>query len=303
MAGRARYIDCSQEILDLMATLEPALTADIDCHLGDPDPADLPGLAKGYQVLLNGHTKMDGELLRHLSPELEKVIFLGTGASSYIDLRAADENGIEILTIANYGDRSVAEHAFALLLAAARDVARMDREMRQGHWVRSKGMELKGKTIGIAGFGGIGREFAALCQGFGLRVTVWNRSPVDLPGAYERAADLGQLFGDCDAVSLHLAYTEETRRIIGPELLASMRPGSVLINTARAELVDTDALLNALTHGPLGHAAIDVFAPEPPSPDDPLLQLANVTLTAHTAWNTPDASRRLLELGLQALGR
>ncbi|MEM8645706.1 MAG: NAD(P)-dependent oxidoreductase, partial [Pseudomonadota bacterium] len=146
-----------------MATLDPALTADIDCHLGDPDPEDLPGQAKGYRVLLNGHTNMDGALLRHLSPELEKIIFLGTGASSYIDLKAADENGIEIVTIANYGDRSVAEHAFALLMAAVRDVARMDREMRQGHWVRSKGMELKGKTIGIAGFGGIGRELAEIC--------------------------------------------------------------------------------------------------------------------------------------------
>lgn len=301
MAARARYIDCSQEILKIMATLDPALTADIDCHLGDPAPEDLAGQAKGYPMLLNGHTKMDAALLEHLSPELERVVFLGTGAGTYIDMTAAAGNGIEIVTIASYGDRSVAEHAFALLLAAARGVARMDREMRQGRWVRCAGMELKDKRIGIVGFGGIGRELAALCLGFGMQVMVWNRSAVELPDGCARAPDLKSVFCDCDAVSLHLAYSEETRRIIGHDLLASMRPGSMLINTARAELVDADALIDALREGPLGHAAIDVFEPEPPDAHDPLLGLANVTLTAHTAWMTPDASRRLLERGLQAL--
>ena len=301
MTKRARYIDCSQEMAKILPTLDPALSAHLDTFLGDPDANDLAQQLKGYPALLNGHTRMDADLLQRLRPELERVVFLGTGAANFIDLTAADQMGIKVITISNYGDRSVAEHAFALLLAAARGIAPMDREMRQGNWFRFSGTELREKTVGVVGYGGIGREFAAICHAFGMRVMVWNRSHVDIHPDYHKAKDLGAIFSQCDAVSLHLAYSEENRHVIGHDLLRSMQRGSLLINTARAELVDPDALIQALQSGQIGHAGIDVFEPEPPDPDDPLLNMPNVTLTAHTAWMTPDASKRLLERGLQAL--
>ncbi len=301
MTRRGLYFDCSDDMAALLSELDDDFTDGLEISLGDPAPDRLAGLLKGHTLLVNGHTVMDGPLLKALAPELRRIVFLGTGAANYIDEGAADDLGIEVVTVPGYGDRSVAEHAFALLLAAARDIARTDQALRGGGWLRSSGTELKGKTVGVVGFGGIGREFASIAQAFGMNVQVWNRSAVDVPDDMRRLERLGDLFASSDAVSLHLAYTPETRNFIGRDLLAAMRPGSFLINTARAELVAPGALRECLVNGPIGHAAIDVFEPEPPSPEDPLLKLANVTLTPHIAWKTPDASRRLLELGLREL--
>jgi len=301
MPKSAFYIDCSPEAASLLESFDRTLTQNLETHIGDPQLNDLPSLLKGRSLLVNGHTAMSAGLLDHLAPELKRVVYLGTGPANYIDLGAASRLGIEIATVSKYGDRSVAEHAFALMMAAARDVVAMDRALRQGTWLQKPGIELHGKTIGIAGYGGIGREMASMCQAFGMKVQVWNRSPVDLPAPLNRAPDLRHLFQNSDIVSLHLSLTPETTNIIEEGLLSSMRQRSILINTARAELVDLVALHNCLVNGPIGHAAIDTFAPEPISADDPLLKLPNVTLTAHAAWKTPDASRRLLEMGLKAL--
>lgn len=303
MPARAFYMDCSADMAILLRHLDDKLVGDLDCHHGDPEQHDLPALLKGYPLLFNGHTVMSAELLKCLAPELKRVVFLGTGAASYIDIDAAERLGVEVVTISNYGDRSIAEHAFALLLAGARDVAVMDRHLREGLWTRPSGRELKGKTVGVVGFGGIGREFAGIAQGFGMDIAIWNRSALEPPEGMRLAPDLPDLFRTCDVISIHLAYLSETRHIIGRDLLQSMRPGAILVNTARAGLIDPRALFESLTNGPLGHAALDVFEPEPPADDDPLLTLDNVTLTAHTAWKTPEASRRLLELGLAELWR
>lgn len=301
MTRRALYIDCSPDAARQLADLDAELSDGLDVHHGDPDANDLASLLAGYPLVLNGHTRMPAELLNALSPDLRRIVFLGAGAANYIDLETAEALGIVVRVVRGYGDRSVAEHAFALLLAAARDVAAMDRALRNGDWLQAKGMELRGKTLGLVGYGGVGAAMAEMAHGFGLRVLVWNRRPVDLPDWAARAVDLAALFGAADAVSLHLAYTPETRNLIGAELFGALRPGAILVNTARAEVVDRDALVAALRDGPLAHAAIDVFEPEPPAPDDPLLALANVTLTAHAAWKTPDASRRLLQLGVEQL--
>ncbi len=122
-----------------------------------------------------------------------------------------------------------------------------------------------------------------------------------MPGHWIQATHLGDLFAQSNVVSLHLAYGPQTHQLVGGELLGSMPQGAVLINTAREGILDLDALRRCLKEGPLEHAGIDVFEPEPPAPDHPLLNLPNVTLTAHSAWKTPDASRRLMEAGLAAL--
>jgi D-3-phosphoglycerate dehydrogenase / 2-oxoglutarate reductase len=301
MSKSAIYLDCSPGMADLLAAMDPKLVGDLHLHHGDPAQEALPELLKGFTAVFNGHTVMSADLMTALRPALEHIVFLGTGAANYVDLAAADRLGVKVATIANYGDQSVAEHAAALMFSAARDIAAMHQAMRRGEWLRSTGTELAGKTVGVVGMGGVGRAFAAIAQGIGMRVLAWNRRNFELPQAYERAADLKDLFARSDVISLHLSYTEETRKLIDAELLGAARPGTILVNTARAEIVDPKALHQSLMEGPLAHAAIDVFSPEPPLPDDPLLTLPNVTLSAHVAWNTPDASRRLLELGLEKL--
>lgn len=249
--------------------------------------------------MLNGHTPMDATLMR-ACPGLRSIVFLGTGASSYIDVDAAETLGIRVRTIRGYGNRSVAEHAFALMLAAARRVTEMDRALRAGTWDPLSGMEMAGKTLGLVGMGGIGSTLARIADAFGMRVLAWNRSPIrsDLPCV---SVPLEQLLSAADIVSLHLALTPETRGIIGAQQLNLMQPHAIFVNTARAGLVDTDTLISILRHKGIAHAALDVFDIEPLPANHPLTTLDNVTLTAHAGFKTPETSRRLALTGLALL--
>ncbi len=288
---RAVYIDCSEFVHDLLSEQEWTSVQGLHIHLGDPEPAALPTLLAGAAVVMNGHTVMDEPLLR-ACPELRSIVFLGTGASSYIDMETARALGIRVRTIRGYGDRSVAEHAFALILAASRRVAEMDRALRAGMWEPLDGVELEGKTLGIIGTGGTGRALARMASGFGMRVVAYNRSPIpaDVPC---QSVGLEHLLRQSDIVSLHMALTPETRGIISAERLRSLQPHAIFVNTARAGLVDTDALVGLLKERRIAHAALDVFDTEPLPPDSELTRLENVTLTAHAGFKTPEASRRL----------
>lgn len=294
---RPLYIDCSPEmrgLLDAMGRADNITILD-----GDPPPDRLAGLIAAATVVLNGHTPMDAALLAG-ARQLRSIVFLGTGASSYIDMAAAERLGIRVRTVRGYGDRAVAEHAFALLLAAARDLARMDRGIRGtegGTWSPRQGLELAGRTLGLVGLGGVGAEMARIAAAFGMRVVAWNRSGVPA-GVPAEAASLEDVLTTCDAVSLHLALVAETRGLIDARRLALMRPGAILVNTARGALVDEAALVAALRTGRITHAALDVFEREPLDPAHPLARLPNVTLSAHAAWKTGAASRRLLEAAL-----
>ena len=295
MAVRAVYIDCSPMMFSLLGELGslPAL----EVIAADPPAREIPRLLADTAVLINGHTKFDAELITKL-PALRSIVFLGTGASSYIDMEAAAHHGICVRTIRGYGDRTVAEHAFALLMAAARDVARMDRDLRAGRWDAREGIELKGATLGLIGLGGIGSEMARIGSAFGMRVIAWNRSgiPADIPA---EACEIDDLLGTCDALSLHLALDPSTRGFLDGARLARMKPGALIINTARGAIVDEDALVSALQSGHIAHAAIDVFATEPLPADHPFTRLDNVTLTSHAAWKSKAASRRMLIKALE----
>jgi D-3-phosphoglycerate dehydrogenase / 2-oxoglutarate reductase len=175
-------------------------------------------------------------------------------------------------------------------MAACRDVARMDREVRSGTWVTHEGVQLAGKTLGIIGLGGIGREVARIGRGLGMQVIAWNRTP--RPG--EALVELDELLGRSDVISLHLVLNDQTRGILGPVQLARIKPGAVLVNTARGALVDEAALVEALRSGRIRHAGLDVFHSEPLSTDHPLATMANVTLTAHAGFRTLEASMTLL---------
>lgn len=259
------------------------------------DPSELPAKLAGRTVVLNDHSFMPTEAMRQC-PSVRHVIFLGTGARSYMDPEALAALGITVHTIKGYGDTAVAEHAMALLFAAARGLAIMDRGVRAGSWPRQEGMELRGKTLGLIGVGGIGGELARIATGVGMDVIGWNRSMRDVPGV--RFVPLEQLLADSHAVSLHLLLNDETRGFLGAERIAAMRPGAILVNTARGAVIDTSALVAALRSGHLRHAALDVFDHEPLPPGDVLASLQNVTLSAHSGFCTPEASETLLRRAL-----
>ncbi|MBX9698651.1 MAG: 3-phosphoglycerate dehydrogenase, partial [Acetobacteraceae bacterium] len=229
--------------------------------------------------------------------DLKHIVFLGTGARSYMDPDALKaECGVEVHIIKGYGDTAVAEHAFALMWDAARQLSTMDAAVRAGDWPRTVGMQLTGKTVGLIGTGGIGAEMARLCNGIGMRVIAWNRSPKAIPGV--EFVDLDRLLAESDVVSLHLLLSDGTRGFLSAERLARLKRGAILVNTARGAIVDEAAMVAALRSGALGHAALDVYGVEPLPADSPLRGLRNTTLAPHAAFRTPEASDNLMEAAL-----
>ena len=262
---------------------------------GDIPPEALPALLAGYDFVLDDHTKLPTDALR-LCPSLRHVVFLGTGARSYMNPEELAALGITVHIIKGYGDTAVAEHAVALMWAAARGIAAMDGGMRAGRWLRTEGVELTGKTIGLIGFGGIAAEVARIAGGSGMRVLAWNRTPKTAPGV--TFADLDAVLAESDVVSVHLLLNDETRNFLNAKRVGRIKRGALLVNTARAAVVDQAAMIAALKSGALRHAALDVFDTEPLPADDPLTQLPNVTLSAHSAFRTPEASDKLLRMAL-----
>jgi D-3-phosphoglycerate dehydrogenase len=264
----------------------------------DPDvtPDQLPGVLDGAEIAIVDHTALPTEIARKCAG-LKHVVFLGTGARSYMNPEELAELGIAVHLIRGYGDTAVAESTIALMWAAARGIAQMDREMRAGNWLREDGMQLTGKTLGLIGFGGIAAEVARIALGGGMRVLAWNRSPKSFAGV--EFVTLERLLAESHVVSLHLLLNDETRGFVTRERIAAMKPGVILVNTARAAMVDEAAMMSALQSGHIRHAGLDVFNIEPLPKDHPLTKLPNVTLSAHSAFRTPEASENLIEAALQ----
>ena len=296
---KATFIDCPPFLHELYRGELAALVPDLAINVGSPTPDEVIRLLEGSRFAMNDHTTMDAALLE-ACPGLRCIVFLGTGAASFIDLAAAERLGIRVRTYGGYGDQSVAEHALALMFAAGRGVARMDREIRAGRFEPHNGMEFAGKSLGVVGTGGIGKAMVRLGAGLGMRVLAWNRSgvPDDLPA---QATELDDLLAQADVVSIHLTLNEGTRSFIDRRRLGLLKPGAIFINTARGALVDEAALVEALRDGRIAHAGLDVFTTEPLAPDHPLAALPNVTLTAHAAFATREASERLLRTALEIL--
>lgn len=297
---KTAYIDCTaygHSVLKANSILDKL--PDLHLFVGDPDTQELDALLDGAVGIINGHTLIDAAMLDRCNA-LKSIVFLGTGASTYIDLDAAEKRGIEVLTVRGYGDRTIAEHAFALMLSASRHVAIMDREIRQGHWRTPVGVELLGKRLGIIGVGGVGSELINMAHGFGMEVVAWNRSPIakELPC---KQVDLDELLRTSDVVSLHLALNDATRGIIAEDQLALMKKEAILVNVGRGALIDEAALVKALQAERIAHAALDVFEQEPLPGDHVLTTLQNVTLTAHAAFSSEEAMARLLSKGFDTL--
>ncbi len=259
----------------------------------DPNikPDQMPVLLDGAEIVIIDHTALPTEVARRCNG-LKHVVFLGTGARSYMNPEELAELGIEVHLIKGYGDTAVAECAIALMWAAARGIAQMDREMRAGNWLREDGMQLTGKTLGLIGFGGIAAETARIALGSGMRVIAWNRTPKQFAGV--DFVSLDALLTQSHVVSLHLLLNDETRGFLSRERIAAMKPGVILVNTARGAMVDEAAMIDALKSGHIRHAGLDVFNIEPLPSDHPLTKLPNVTLSAHSAFRTPEASENLI---------
>ncbi len=286
---KALFIDCNDQLAPVWQRVVRAGDPPIDVNREPYDRAGLPRLLKGYDICLDDHSYLPTELVEQCDA-LKHIVFLGTGAASYMDLAALALRGIQVHTIKGYGDTAVAEHAIALMLAASREVARMDRQVRSGIWSPQEGVQLLGKTLGVIGLGGIGREVLRVGRGLGMAVIAWNRT--ERPG--EPLVALDELLARSDVITLHLALNDDTRGLLGAAQIARMKPGVILINTARAALIDEAALLAGLSSGRIRHAGLDVFHAEPLRPDHPLAGMENVTLTAHAGFRTLEASMTLL---------
>jgi len=299
MSMRVLFIDATASLAAVAERLheaeDPPLEINIDAGAG---PVDIPALiaASGADTILVDHSFLPTEVARRC-PGLKHVVFLGTGARSYMNIEELAELGISVDIIKGYGDTAVAECTLALMMAAARGIARMDRGMRAGGWPRTEGMELKGKTLGLIGFGAIAAEVAHVAAfGLGMEVMAWNRTPKAL--GHVNFVELDELLAESHVVSLHLLLTDETRGFLSAERIARMRPGALLVNTARGALVDEAAMIAALKSGQIGHGAFDVFVTEPLPAGHPLTALDNVTLSAHSAFRTPEAADNLIGTAL-----
>ena len=289
---RGVFVDANEALAVILERLEKPGDPRVRIHR-DPDvtPEQLPGVLDGAEIAIVDHTALPTGIARQCAG-LKHVVFLGTGARSYMNPEELADLGIAVHLIRGYGDTAVAESAIALMWASARVLAQMDREMRDGNWLREDAMQLTGKTLGLIGFGGIAAEVARIALGSGMRVIAWNRTAKTCPGV--DFVDLKTLLVASHVVSLHLLLNDETRGFLSRERIASMRPGVILVNTARGALVDEQAMIDALQSGHIRHAGLDVFNIEPLPVDHPLTKLPNVTLSAHSAFRTPEASENLI---------
>jgi glycerate dehydrogenase len=261
--------------------------------------------ARGAEIVLTNKTVLDAALLAQL-PELRFIAVLATGYN-VVDVDAARERGVRVATVPEYGTDSVAQHVMALLLELTNAVGEHDVAVHAGEWQRCPDFsfwhrpltELAGTTMGIVGFGRIGRRVAALAEAFGMRVVASGR-----PGSAARAAgddgiarrSLEDLFAEADVVTLHLPLTAQNAHFVDRTLLARMKRSAFLINTARGGLIDESALADALARGLIAGAALDVASHEPIQPDSPLLRAPRCILTPHVAQATVAARRRLMAM-------
>ena len=289
---RGVFVDANGSLADIFERQNKS--GDPAVHVNrNPDITSdqIPALLGSAEIVVIDHTSLPTDIARRCNG-LKHVVFLGTGARSYMNPEELAELGIEVHLIKGYGDTAVAESAIALMWASARVIAQMDREMRAGNWLRENAMQLTGKTLGLIGFGGIAAEVARIALGSGMKVIAWNRTAKKHPGV--EFVGLDKLLADSHVVSLHLLLNDDTKGFITRERIAAMRPGVILVNTARGAIVNEAAMIDALKSGHIRHAGLDVFNIEPLPGDHPLTKLPNVTLSAHSAFRTPEASENLI---------
>ncbi len=290
--GRRRLLEAGLDVVDAEAA---------DCGSED----GLAAALQGFDAVIAGNEGYTETVLRRAA-RLKTVARWGVGVDG-VDLAAASSLGVVVTNTPGLLVDAVADQAFALLLAVARRIGEGDRAVREGRWQGIRGRLIWGKTLGIVGVGAIGTAVARRARGFDM--TILGYDPVPRDEAIELGVSyvgLDELLREADFVSLHAPATDQTQGLIGAAELALMKPTAFLINTGRGALVDQRALYEALRDGRIAGAGLDVFAEEPPAPDDPLLALPQCVFMPHSAsneWETVERiNRQVAENILEALG-
>jgi len=245
-------------------------------------------------LIVRSRTKVTREIIEH-GKRLKLIARAGSGIDN-IDLKAAEERGVTVINTPEAPADSVAELTIGLMIALARRITLADSSMKQERWLKKelKGLQLRGKKLGLIGLGNIGLRVARIAKAMGMKILVNKRSPPPpelLKSLEAEFLPLDELLRRSDIVSIHVPLTEETRRIIGAEEIKKMKDGAFLINTSRGGVVDEEALLNALRSGKLGGAALDVYEVEPPKNWE-IVKLPNVICTPHIGAQTAEAQRK-----------
>ena len=276
------------------------------CVIHDRTPAaEIIARSAGAEIVITNKVPFSRETLQ----ALPKLRYIGVTATGYniIDVTAARERGVTVTNVPSYGTRSVAQHTFALLLELTQHAGLHSRSARAGGWARSPDwcyweqplVELDGLTMGIVGFGRIGRAVGDLAQAFGMKVIAAVSPSAKKPPHNVSIVDLDYLFSTSDVVSLHCPSTAETKHLVNAARLARMKASAFLLNTSRGALIDEAALAAALNRGRIAGAGVDVLSSEPPAGENPLLTARNCIVTPHIAWATRAARARLLHVSVQ----
>ncbi|MCX6971437.1 MAG: D-2-hydroxyacid dehydrogenase [Verrucomicrobia bacterium] len=278
-----------------------AFLAMADCRVYDrTPPEEVVARALDADLVLTNKTVLSADVIGKL-PKLRYIGVLATGYN-VVDVAAAQARGIRVTNIPGYGTASVAQHTLALILELTNQVGHHAQGVREGRWTNSKDfaywdatlIELQNLTLGIIGYGSIGRKVAELARAFGMKILAPAR-PGSKSGENVTFVPLDQLLQDSDIVTLHCPLTEETRNLICAKSLARMKPSAFLINTSRGPLIDEEALAAAFRQNQIAGAALDVLSAEPPAADNPLLSAPRCLITPHQAWATLSARKRLLD--------
>lgn len=251
-------------------------------------------------IVVCNKTLFDKEMINAL-PNLKYIGLTATGYNN-VDLEVAKEKGIVVTNVPGYSTIDVAQHVFAFILHHANKIDVYDSTVKNGDWIRSKTFcyfnyplfELSGKTLGVFGYGDIGKRVADIGNAFGMKVIVHTRTtPKNCP---YQLVDKQTLFSESDYLSLHSPLNEQTKGLINEETLSLMKNTAVLINTSRGPVVDEVALKNALNNKVIAHAYLDVLCIEPMSKDSPLIGVPNLTITPHVAWAPRESRQRLIDI-------
>lgn len=279
-----------------------------DLTVYDRTPDDLIAERIGdAEIVLLNKTPITAATLS-ACPSVKLICVLATGYN-VVDCDAAKERGIPVCNVPAYGTAAVAQFAFALLLELCHAVGHHSTAVHSGRWCESKDfcfwdtpqMELAGKTMGIIGFGRIGRAVGSIAKAFGMNVLAYNRSRCPEGESIGQYADLDTLLAESDVVTLHCPLTPETQNLINAENLSKMKNGAILLNTARGPLLNEQAVAEALRSGKLRGAAVDVISREPMDKSNPLLGAPNCIITPHMAWAPVESRQRILDCTVRSI--
>lgn len=287
--------------LRLKRTLEETVGEVIYNTTGRPlEAEELRDLLPGVDGFIAGLDKIDASVIQ-AADVLQVITRYGVGVDR-VDLAAATARGIVVTNTPGANSQAVAELTIGLMLILARHICAGNQSVRQGEWPRNVGIGLQGKTVGLVGLGTIGREVAARLHAFGCEMLASDPNvSAEEAGTYDvQMVPLTRLLGEADFVSLHSALLPSTRGMVDRAFLAQLKPGAVLINTARGEMINEEALQEALESGHLTGAALDCFAQEPPGVEHPLLRLPQVIVTPHIGAHTDQAMNRMGWMALES---